>query len=253
MLWEDLPDRVRDAVVAHTGHITTATPVTGGVNSALTATLDTEQGRFFCKAVTADSRMAWMHRNELTVHPVLPDIAPALRWNVDQDGWLLLGFEHVTGHHPDLSPGSPDIAPTIEALHDLHAKLTPCPKIRVASFADHWRQLDVDPEALEMAEGDTLLHTDPHPLNFLIDTRVRVIDWAWARRGAPWVDDAFFATRLMIAGHTPEQAEQHTNPVPDEFVRVLHEVWELLAEKDPKPHRRRLAAVAERWARHRVA
>lgn len=260
MHWEDLPASVRHAVEQHTGHVTEATSVTGGVNSDLAATLRTRQGRFFCKAVTTDGRMAWMHRNELAVHPFLPDIAPALHWHVEQDGWLLLGFEHVEGRHPDLSPGSPDIARVAEAVHNLHTKLTPCPA-KVASFADHWRQVSawqrlghpgyaaMEARALDLAEGDTLLHTDLHPLNILIDDQVRVIDWAWARRGARWVDDAFLAIRLMIAGHAPDQAEH----VPDEFVVAIHGMWEHLARKDPRPHRRRLADVAEQWARHRVA
>ncbi|GAB2842594.1 hypothetical protein [Lentzea nigeriaca] len=82
-----------------------------------------------------------------------PDTAPALHWHVDTGNWLVLGFEHVGGRHPDFSPGSPDIAPTTEAVRELHAKLTPCPA-KVANFAGHWRQLsawqriesdDVDP------------------------------------------------------------------------------------------------------------
>lgn len=88
-------------------------PVTGGVNSDFTATLGTAQGRFFCKATRAASRTAWMLRNELAVHPHLPDVAPALHWHVDTGNWLVLGFEHVDGRHPDFSPGSADIAPVL--------------------------------------------------------------------------------------------------------------------------------------------
>lgn len=261
MLWEDLPAAVRAAVVRHTGRITEATPVTGGVNSDLTATLDTAAGRFFCKATRSDSRTAWMHRNERDVHPYLPDIAPALHWTVEENGWLILGLEHVQGHHPDLSPGSADIRPTIDTVRDLHTKLTPCPA-KVASFAEHWRQLsawqrlghqhyaELETRAFDLAEGDTLLHTDLHPLNILIGTRVRVVDWAWARRGATWVDGAFLATRLMIAGHSPEQAERIA-PVPDEFVVALAGVWEYQARKDPRPHRQRLVGIAESWLAHR--
>ncbi|GLZ34706.1 hypothetical protein Lesp02_68930 [Lentzea sp. NBRC 105346] len=251
MLWEDLPEGVRRAVEVHIGEITGIEPVTGGVNSAMTVTVDAEAGRFFCKVIAANGRMAWMHRNEREVHPYLPDIAPKLQWTVEQDGWLILGLEHITGRHPDLSPGSADIRPVIDAVHDLHAKLTPCPA-KVASFAEHWRQLPVwqqlGTRALELAEGDTLLHTDVHPLNILLDTRVRVIDWAWARTGAPWVDDAFLATRLMIAGHSPTEAEDQVADVPDEFVVALAGVWEHLAHNDPRPHRRRLARIARGWA-----
>jgi Ser/Thr protein kinase RdoA (MazF antagonist) len=242
MLWHELPAEVRDAVAGRTGRVTAYEQVTGGVNSDLTATLDTAGGRFFCKATRTTSRTAWMLRNELTVHPHLPDVAPALHWHVDTGSWLVLGFEHVEGRHPDFSPGSPDIAPVTEALRGLHAKLTPCPA-KVASFAEHWRQLsawqriepdDVDPwtrqhldrfremerKALDLAEGDTLLHTDLHPLNVLTSDRPRIVDWAWARRGQPWVDRAFLHLRLMLAGHEP-----HDDDVPDEFVVAVYGVW----------------------------
>ena len=102
----------RDAVARRVGGVTAAERVTGGVNSDFTAVLDTGSGRFFCKATSATSRTAWMLRNELTVHPHLPDVAPALHWHVDTGNWLALGFEHVDGRHPDFHAGSPDIAPT---------------------------------------------------------------------------------------------------------------------------------------------
>lgn len=69
--------------------------------------------------------------------------------------------------------------------------------------------------------------------------------------GRELVDHAFLATRLMIAGHTPEQAEAELPDIPDEFVVALFGVWEHLARTD-QPHRRRLADAARRWARHRV-
>ncbi|NKE58513.1 hypothetical protein FXN61_17470 [Lentzea sp. PSKA42] len=266
MRWEDLPAEVRDAVARRTGRVSASERVTGGVNSDFTAALDTAHGRFFCKATSATSRTAWMLRNELTVHPHLPDIAPALHWHVDTGNWLVLGFEHVDGRHPDFSPGSPDVTPTVDAVSDLHAKLTPCPA-KVASFAEHWRQLSawqrIDPEgvdpwtrqhidrfremerqALDLAKGDTLLHTDLHALNVLVSDRLRIVDWAWARKGQPWVDRAFLHLRLMLAGHEP-----HDDEVPDEFVVAVYGVWLYNAQRG-KP--RGLADVAQRWARHRV-
>ncbi|SFR28555.1 hypothetical protein SAMN04488564_114116 [Lentzea waywayandensis] len=266
MRWKDLPSEVRDAVGLRIGRVAASEPVTGGVNSDFTAMLDSAHGRFFCKATRATGRTAWMLRNELAVHPHLPDVAPALRWHVDTGNWLVLGFEHVDGRHPGFSPGSPDIVPIAAVFDELHAKLTPCPA-KVASFAEHWRQLSawqhIDPDtvdpwtrqhidrfremerkALELAEGDTLLHTDPHPLNFLMSDRPRVVDWAWARKGQPWVDLAFLHLRLMLAGHEP-----HDDEVPDEFVVAVYGVW-LHNARRGKP--RRLADVARRWARHRV-
>lgn len=63
-------------------------------------------------------------------------------------------------------------------------------------------------------------HTDLHPLNVLVSDRPRIVDWAWARKGRPWVDLAFLHLRLMLAGHEP-----HDDEVPDEFVVAVYGMW----------------------------
>jgi hypothetical protein len=65
-------------------------------------------GRLFCKGAAADNPMGWMRRNEARLNPYLPPQMARLHWQIEDDGWLLLGFEYVPGHHPDLSPGSAD-------------------------------------------------------------------------------------------------------------------------------------------------
>ncbi|MER6172439.1 phosphotransferase [Streptosporangium sp. NPDC001681] len=68
------------------------------------------------------------------------------------------------------------------------------------------------PDALE---GDTLLHYDLHSGNFRIDEgRTYVVDWAFAVRGAAWVDAVMLAPRFIEAGHTSEQTEALLARVP---------------------------------------
>lgn len=287
--WEALPDGVRDAVENRVGPILKAETPESGINSEFAATLHTDRGPVFCKGIRADARGAWMHRNEAEVDPWLPaGVTPRLLWQIETDGWLLLGFEHVDGRHGDLSPGSPDLAPLAAVVDELGRELTPCPT-PTRSLADRWATRPVwdtyrtvppddlnpwDRESLpelarleavapELLDGDTLLHTDLHPGNLLVGGgRVRVIDWAWRSRGAAWIDPAFLVIRLMSAGHSATAAEAwalqvrafreaHVEAVTAFAVTVLG-LWEHKLRTAPHPHSGRLTAVARLWARHRV-
>ncbi|WP_053703386.1 hypothetical protein [Streptomyces sp. WM6368] len=55
-------------------------------------------------------------------------------------------------------------------------------------------------------DGDALLHTDRFPTNILVTgDGLRVVDWAWASRGAAWIDAALRAVWLIRSGHSPQQ------------------------------------------------
>lgn len=259
---------------------------TAGINSAFAATLHTTGGPVFCKATT-DPTSA-MHRTEVQVAPFLPAVAPRLLWNVEVDGWLLLGFTHAAGQHADLSPHSPDLALVGEGVSTLANELTPCPPVQVPALADKltrvapWRRLRHNPpedmdqwarerfdefvtrEALvtEAVRGDTLAHTDLHPLNILVSNTAHVIDWAWAQRAAVWVDTAYLVPRLIAAGHEPADAEQWASGLPTwskaspeeitAFATTIYGWWEWLRVQYPAPHRARLAETARTWAEHRL-
>ncbi|WP_253769006.1 aminoglycoside phosphotransferase family protein [Goodfellowiella coeruleoviolacea] len=259
-----------------------------GINSDFAATLHGTDQIVFCKGTRTGSRKAWMHHNEAEVNPWLPRLAPRLHWRIETDGWLLLGFEHAPGRHPDLSPGSADLDTVAAAVSVLSEELNPCPPVRVARLAEHWRQLlawhrlaanppdDLSPwirsnlehfvrwesRNLDLIDGDSLLHTDLHPLNILIGGQARVIDWAWARKGAAWVDAAFLVLRLIEAGHEPHQAERWAEQIPawrdasdsavTAFAVTVAGVWEHMRRTNPKPHSARLVEVAVAWAQHRL-
>ncbi|MBC6458047.1 hypothetical protein [Actinomadura sp. HBU206391] len=140
--WDALPDGVRRAVEDRCGPVNKAETPAWGCSSDFSATLHVENGQVFCKGIQATAPGAWMHRREAEVNPHLPQLAPRLLWQLEADGWLMLGFEHAPGRHPDLSPYSADLTPVAEAVTALRPALTPCP-IQGRSLAARWAQLPV--------------------------------------------------------------------------------------------------------------
>jgi hypothetical protein len=288
--WDDLPAPVRAAIERECGPVARADHPSAGRNSDFSATLHTSRGLVFCKGIAnAGGRRGQMHRHEAAVNQWLPrDFTPRLQWQVAAGGWLLLGFDHVAGHYADLSPGSPDLPLVTEAVNAVARepanRPTEVPRLtdKMAWMAG-WRRLRHDPPAaldawsrerldllvqlegrgISAAAGDSLLHTDLHPLNILVADRARVIDWAWSRLGAPWIDAAHLVVRLMDQGHTPARAEQWaattvawpaaTREELTGFAVALLGMWTYLEHHDPQPQRPRLTAVARAWAQHRLA
>ena len=263
---------------------------TAGINAEFTATLTTATGNVFVKGVQVDGGNVSAHRTEARVNGYLPaTLAPRMLWQVEAAGWLLLGFEHVVGRHADITPGSPDLPLIAAIVTEVQETLTPCPPVEVGSFADQWERLgawrqlltevpadldswsrdllvyaaDNEPAAVNVTRGDSLAHTDLQRLNLLVDgDRARLIDWAWARRAAPWVDAAFMVVRLISAGHSPVEAEAWAAQTPawrampedagTSFAVEVLGVWEWLLHKRPMPHRAVLTDAARAWAKHRL-
>jgi Ser/Thr protein kinase RdoA (MazF antagonist) len=287
--WEALPAGVRSAVEERCGPVIKAEIPEWGYGSEFSSTLHLDRGAIFCKGIRADASAAWMHRNEVSVNPWLPDLVPRLLWQFEADGWLLLGFEYVDGRPADLSPWSDDLVPIAAAVAELGRELTPCPtgtRSLTARWARRpvWRMyLDTPPGDLDpwdrahlpefarleeaapaLVDGDTLLHTDLHPGNLLMDGGgVRVADWAWRSRGAAWVDPAFLVIRLMAEGHSAYAAEAWAQQVPawreaepgavTVFAATVLGLWEDKTRMAPRPDSERLTAAARMWARHRLA
>jgi hypothetical protein len=71
-----------------------------------------------------------------------------------------------------------------------------------------WAALLDDPADSKRFAGTSLLHTDWHSFNVLMtEDRAWLVDWAWATRGAAFIDPALLVPRLIAAGHTPAEAE----------------------------------------------
>ncbi|MBB5160055.1 hypothetical protein [Saccharopolyspora phatthalungensis] len=288
--WDELPAAVRAAIENKCGTVTRAVFPDAGRNSDVSATLHAGGGHvLFCKGVRLDTSRARMYRHEARVNPYLPsEVAPRLLWQTEVDGWLLLGFDHVPGRHADLAPDSPDLPLIADALRTIGASLTPSP-VDAPQLAEQWARLaawrrlahdqDAEPDqwlrdrlgdfidrerrAFEAIEGDALAHTDLHPLNVLVCDRARVVDWAWSRRAAPWVDAALLVLRLIDAGHTAAAAEcwaadalpawsAASDETRTDFAVAVLGVWHHMARANPGPQRAPLVDTARRWVAHRL-
>lgn len=276
--WADLPAEVQAVVVDQVGHVTGVHDITQGATSDLSAVLLTSAGPdVFLKGVRGVSlRMRWL-RNEITAGTIAAGIAPNILFHADVDDWLLVGFEHLKGRTASLAPGSPDLQAVATAISEL-STITASdlrPLRDRWTLTDAWTKLAVtNPEVVrewdvskmadhaalitELVDGFSLLHTDLHGEQFLIDESgtAHVIDWAFPACGASWVDGAFLVLRLIEAGHRPEEAERWVLQLPsftdvdatqalDAFASFIAGLWTTWAISDKPPagaaHRSRLA------------
>ncbi|WP_246143270.1 phosphotransferase [Actinacidiphila oryziradicis] len=257
--FDDLPEPVLAAVEAETGPILKVEAVSAGLNSALSARVYTATGSVFLKGLRSDHRWVWTQQREADINPYVVPLAPRLLWHIDTDGWNILGFETVDGHHADYGPCSPDLPKVAQALQQLGD--IPCPDIllrraeqRLASYVD-------DPAAVAYFEGESLLHTDLNCHNLLITDRVHLVDWGWATRGAAWLDAAYWVIWLIAAGnHGPESAEAWAARIPSwhiasppalrAFAKANTRIWDEIAGADPDSWTGSMTAAAHTWSAH---
>jgi len=258
--WTDLPDQVRTAVEARTGAVHQATTISSGLNAAFTAQLRTHAGPVFAKGVP--SARAAAQRREATINPHVHPIAPRLLWEIDTDGWHILGFEHLDGRPADLSPTSADLAAlaiVLTQLGDLTAPHSTCKRIETR-WADAADRAGADASLLA---GDHLLHTDLNPHNILITgTGPRIVDWSWPTLGAPWIDTACATLWLIAEGHTPADAEAWATGVPacadapeparDAFAAINAALWGHIAMADSRQWKKHIHHAAVTWATFRA-
>ncbi len=258
--WHELPPAARHAVERHTGPVGWAESAEKGVMAHLACTLGGASGRTFIKGTRIGDASAWVYRTEAQVTRYAP-LAPRLLWQVEAGGWLLAGYEFIEGRHPDLSPGSADLAPLVDALTAMSAASWP-QAVRKKPLPTRWGSLIAEGRAPHL-DGQTLTHTDMSPLNMLATADgIRLVDWALACPAPAWADTAFTVPRLVHAGHTPYEAETIARRVPayraappaavSTFAHALCAVWESRERTDPLPHRAALIAAARDWAAHRT-
>lgn len=284
VIWNDLPRPVRAAVQQYVGPVTDTTDVTGGQSSDIATVLCCQSGRLvFLKGVHGVSRrMRWL-RNEITAGQLAVDVAPAVLFHTDVEGWLVVGFEYVPGRAASLAPGSPDL-PLVASVVE---KISTVAVSELRSLRDRWGETDwwhklavrapaavdgwnVDEMSRwtllipELVEGDRLLHTDLHGDQFLIgsDGEVHVIDWGFPAAGSAWVDVAFLVLRLVEAGHHPKDAEAWARSLScfsgadrvilNAFSAYVAGLWSYWAVTDDAPGVRHRARIAREYAAWRL-
>lgn len=176
-----------------------------------------------------------MHRREARIVAALPTgvSVPRLRWTLDEGpgGWVLLAFDEVDGVHPSQPWREDELDLVMRGLDDLADTLTPSPLgldvvpsagehvVRVVSGwqrlrenaaldgLDAWSQqhlndlAELERQAPEAVNGETLLHFDIRADNVLLDSdRVWFVDWPHASIGAAWFDVLAFAPSVKMQG-----------------------------------------------------
>ena len=244
--WSALPDAVRSALEGWLGSpVTAAGSQAGGFSPGIAARIRTvDRARYFVKAAgpVPNRDTPGMHRREAQILAAMPagvDVPPLL-WSYDDEesGWILLVFQDIEGRHPHMPWRLDELDRVMDGLAKLADALTPSPLpvSLVGSARDAfdrsvngWRQLaeestdldrldqwssrnldrliELESQAPDAVDGDTLLHLDVRADNMLLTTNeVWLFDWASACVGASWVDAVGFAPSVaMQGGPHPEQ------------------------------------------------
>ncbi|MEV8322678.1 aminoglycoside phosphotransferase [Kitasatospora sp. NPDC056731] len=259
--WADLPGSVHRAVTARLGTpVLAAQTVSAGFNSEIAARLTTAGGAVFVKGMRLSHPRVWTQRREAEINRYVEGLAPTVLWHLDVDGWSLVAFEHVEARHADYRDTG-DLELTVDALSRLGR--TPCPPIELRRAEQRWAAYVDDPGVLRQFGGNHLLHTDLNNENVLIrEDHALLVDWAWATRGASWIDPALWVVWLIAAGgHGPAAAEAWAARVPawqtggptvvDAFAQAQARMWAEIAGDDPDPWTAGLNRAAQQWARFR--
>lgn len=126
-----------------------------------------------------------------------------------------------------MNPDTPDLnRAEIVALHVMpaHLPVSRLPEMR-----------DLQARAREVTSGDALVHWDARNDNILIrpDGTAVLLDWAWARRGAPWLDTLLLALDFVIQGGLDPDTYLASTPV--------------TSDVDPQDLRAQLACMVGIW------
>ncbi|QFQ98980.1 aminoglycoside phosphotransferase [Streptomyces phaeolivaceus] len=260
--FSELPDDVKVAVLTRIGPLVKAETVASGLNSAVAVRLTTEHGETYVKGLPVEHPRVWTQAREAVVGAYVRGISPRVRWHLRVGGWDLVAFDVLDGRHADYAPGSADlplVAVTWERLSVLRA-----PDGVELKGAGHRLRDHAPAAALALFSGDALCHTDPNPGNVMVGQgRAWLVDWAWATRGAAWLDAAYWVVWLIAeGGHLPVGAEAWASRVPafrdapedalTAFAAANESVWSAIAEQSPDAWTHRVHTAAKAWASHRV-
>jgi hypothetical protein len=254
--WADVPDEIQRAIAGVLGsEIVGVAPVTGGFSPCLAATLQLASGgKAFVKAVSAAQNpdSPDFVRHELAAVAALPaDLdAPHLIGSLDDGEWVVVVFEHVDGRLPrepwapaeldralgtlarvNASPASLELATAADKLTDLFdgwRLLVAADTVPAEWHARAEQLVALEQRALELVDGDRLVHLDVRADNMLVTPSggVVLVDWAHACRGPSWLDLVLWLPALELEGGGSPEATlatvaAHMRPPPDALVAVV--------------------------------
>lgn len=237
--WQNVPVHVRRSVEAELGApVVEAVTQVGGFSPGAAARLRLADGRrFFIKACGAELNPDTpdLNRAEMTALALLPDEVPAARLvaSYDDGDWVALVLDDVDGRRPPVPWTTPDVDAVTRSLSRVaattaHPELPPFADVVLALSA--WDDVAATPEGIDpgltarlpemldhqararaVTPGDALVHWDARGDNILItaDGEAVLLDWAWACRGAPWLDTLLLVVDFVVQG----------GPDPDKYLR----------------------------------
>jgi hypothetical protein len=261
MAFDILPPCLVTGIEAHTGPIRDVVSVSAGYNSQIAARMRCDKGVYFVKGLQSKHKRAWTQRKEAEINPYLDGLSPALLGHISDCGWELLIFEAVEGHHPDFAPGSADL-PVVAGLLSRLSR-TPCPSLGLRPMEERLRGYVANPSDADLFSGEALVHTDPNGTNVIVaGSSAKLVDWAWASRGAAWVDAGYWALWLMAAGdHNPASAERWASEVPawrqaspealTAFAQAKANYWDQVAGDAAGTFTASVRDAAQQWVRYR--
>lgn len=290
--WDRVPGRVRVAVEEALGSpVAHAATQSGGFSPGAAARLRLADGRrAFVKACGADLNPDTpdLNRAEAVALSLLPPDVPAPRLiaSYDDGDWVALVLEDVDGHRPgtpwtqrdvdavtkaltllsrttahETLPTFADAALALSAWDDIAADPTDIDPALLSRLPE---MLDLQAHAREVSRGDALVHWDARNDNILVrpDGEAVLLDWAWACRGAPWLDTLLLAADFRVQGGPEADAYLRsagpTHGVPGEDLRsviaCMVGVWSERARRPAppglptiRPWQAHCAAAALRW------
>ncbi|MET7969760.1 phosphotransferase [Micromonospora sp. NPDC005305] len=252
--WTALPDSVTTGIAERIGGTFEVSPAPSGNHAQIASTVSGPAGPVFVKAAVGELNVRSL-RYELAATRAIDRHPPAVLWHFESDGWLVVGTEHLAGPHPDLSPGNADLdllAVTLKALQETPAPgepwFTPTARLGFAHPA---------------MDGETLIHSDLNPANLIVTAQgLRIVDWAWATKAAPWVELALLVQWLIGSGHSAEQAEEWLAQFPawtatdrdvlDNFASRNASKWSAKSRQSTEGWVDDLAMWTGEWAAHRT-
>ncbi|MFE7857896.1 aminoglycoside phosphotransferase [Streptomyces sp. NPDC057403] len=257
----ELPDNVRRLIEKTTGSpVVDIAMISAGLNSAIAARVETAHRTMFVKGLPLNHPRVWTQTREAQISPHVLGIAPRLLWHYEADGWSLLAFEYLQGHHADYTPASADLPAVMASMVQLSH--IPAPAAHLKTMSHRLRGYVDDPADLAWFAGNHLLHTEWNPHNVLVTGHhARLVDWGWASTGALWIDPALWLLWLIAHGHTCQQAEQAAAAHPawqqapaeglDALARAQQRLWHSIAAQSPDDWAKPMHEAATAWEAHR--
>lgn len=228
--WSEVPEPVRRAIEAELGSpVSSAVTQLGGFSPGAAVRIVCADGRrAFVKAVGASLNpdSPRLHRAEIRALQLVPPHvpAPSLLFSYDDGDWVALLLEDIVGRRPAVPWAAADAATmseTLTVVSRVQADRALPPFADTVGMLSAWDEIAADvsgidaslvrrlPEMLEaqgltrdVTRGEALVHWDARNDNVLIEVsgRAVLLDWAWACRGAGWLDTVLLAADFCIQG-----------------------------------------------------